>query len=841
MKSAFWTCSKQDIFAATQSNETGLTSADAARRLQAMPGRKETPPWLSDIYIFIRQFKSPLVLLLLAAVILSAILGERSDAIIILFILLATGLLSFFQERNAGRTVQKLQALIAVKSTVVRDGQPVEIPVQEIVAGDIILLKAGDIVPADCYILETNELHANEASLTGESFPARKEPGTVNENTALAKRTNCLWKGSSITSGAGKAIVVFTGEKTVFGSIARSVSIVPETIFEKGIRRFGIFLMQVTLVLVLIILVVNLLFERPVIDSLLFALALAVGMAPELLPAVNTIAMSAGARRMLQKKVIVKKLSAIQNLGEVNLLCTDKTGTITEGEIKIAGIRDLWGQESQQVQELVFLNASLQSGYRNPMDEALKKLPVTLPEAVIKISEIPYDFTRKRLTVAVKVQQNLLAVSKGAIKNILAICSSVQTGPQKTEPLEQYRHKIEELYRQYGQQGLRVLGVCYKKILSPGFTKEDEREMTFAGFVLFEDPVKEGLQEALEALKALQLSIKIITGDNAIVAASTGKKIGLQQPVVLSGEEINAMSPEALALQASRTDIFAEVEPHQKERIILALRKNFAVAYLGDGINDVAALHAADVGISIDNAVDVARSAADFVLLEKDLHVLADGIREGRKTFANTLKYIFINTGATFGNMFSVACASLILPFLPMLPVQILLTNFLSDIPFLAVSMDKVDESELKQSNKWNIGLIRKYMIIFGLHSSIFDITTFIALYFVLKVNEGVFQTGWFLESVLTEIFILYIMRTKMPFLKSRPSRLLLWLGIMMLAITLVLPWWPPATVFGMHPLSATVTVTILVIVLLYIITADWLKIWFFRRMAAREMVAQNG
>jgi Mg2+-importing ATPase len=840
LKPAFWTFSIPQAFAETNSAATGLASEEAAHRLQALPGRKETPPWLSGIFIFLRQFKSPLVLLLLAAVILSAVLGERSDAIIILFILLATGLLSFFQERNAGRTVQKLQALIAVKSNVIRDGEPVEIPAQEVVPGDIILLKAGDMVPADCYIIESNELHANEASLTGESFPVRKEPGSLTENTVLAKRTNCLWEGSSITSGTGKALVVFTGYRTLFGGLTKSLSAVPETTFEKGIRRFGFFLMQVTLVLAIIILVVNLLFQRPVIDSLLFALALAVGMAPELLPAVNTIAMSAGARRMLQKKVIVKKLSAIQNLGEVNLLCTDKTGTITEGEIKIAEVLNAEGEKSLQVQELAFMNASLQSGYSNPIDDALKKLPVTLPEGTVKVAEIPYDFIRKRLTVAVSFEQGLLAVTKGAVKNILEICSYVQTSIGLTEPIKQHREKIEQIYSQYGQQGFRVLGVCYKNIAEKDFNREDECDMIFSGFVLLQDPVKEGLQEALDALKALQLSVKIITGDNKIVAASTGKKIGLQQPVVLSGEEIQLLSTEALIQQAARTDIFAEVEPYQKERIIHALKKNYAVAYLGDGINDVAALNAADVGISIDNAVDVARSAADFVLLEKNLLVLADGIREGRKTFANTLKYIFINTGATFGNMFSVACASLILPFLPMLPVQILLTNFLSDIPFLAVAMDKVDESELKQSNKWNIGLIRKYMITFGLHSSIFDITTFIALYFVLNASEGIFQTGWFIESVLTEIFILYIMRTKKPFLKSRSSRLLLWLGIMMLTITLILPWWPQAYVFGLHPLSATVISTILVIVLLYVITADMLKIWFFRRMAAKETPVQN-
>jgi Mg2+-importing ATPase len=773
--------------------------------------------------------------MLVAAVILSLFIGEKSDVFIILFILLATGLLSFFQERNAGRTVEKLRAMIAVRSTVTRDGKNVEVPAGEVVAGDVLCISAGDIVPADCYLLEANELYANEASLTGESFPARKEPGIVAATAVLGDRTNCLWEGSSIASGSGKAIVVNTGQRTIFGGIAESASAVVETTFERGIRRFGFFLMEVTLILSIVILVVNLLFHRPVIDSLLFALALAVGMAPELLPAINTIAMSAGARRMLQKKVIVKKLSAIQNLGEVNLLCTDKTGTITQGNIRLEGVKDSQGAESEFVRRLAFINASFESGYSNPIDEVLKKLPVELPGGVAKAGEIPYDFIRKRLTIAVNQDGGMLVIAKGAFKNIIGICSSVRLTDEKVVAIDEKRDEVERRYNEYGEQGFRVLGICYKNLEKGTISRDDEKEMVFAGFILLQDPLKEGLETALNSLEELGIGIKIITGDNRVVARSIGLKIGLSEPVVLCGDDLQKISSEALVHKVRDTHIFAEVEPQQKETIIRALRKSFTVAYMGDGINDVTAINAADVGISIDNAVDVAKSAADFVLLERDLAVLADGIREGRKTFNNTLKYIFINTGATFGNMFSVAAASLMLPFLPMLPAQILLTNFLSGLPFLAVSTDNVDSDVLKQHARWDIGLIRRYMVVFGLHSSIFDILTFLSLLFLLKATENVFQTGWFYESVLTELLILFVMRTRKPFYRSKPSKLLLWLSVASAVFIFVLLYWPGPNAFGLQALDLSVLAAMTGISLLYLITADWLKLWFFRRMARKR------
>jgi len=813
------------------SSEKGLSKAAAAKILLQFPGKQKQKSTLQkDIALFFSQYKSPLMLLLIGAVIISAFLGDTSDVFIILFIGLSTGILSFLQERNAGKVVEKLQAMIALRSDVVRDGIPQEIPSHNIVPGDILVLNAGDMIPADCLLTEANELHCNEASLTGESYPVKKEAGILDEETPLAKRTNSLWEGTNVVSGAARAIVIATGRDTIFGSITQSAAHTMETTFEKEIKDFGFFLMKITLSLSIFILVINLLNHNTVIESALFALALAVGMAPELLPAITTIAMSVGAKRMLAKKVIVKKLSSIQNLGEVNLLCTDKTGTITEGSIVIKGIQDGSGNESDFVKQLAFWNAKFESGYANPIDEALVKLNFSSAVTPQKSGEIPYDFIRKRLSVAVDTGAEKLLISKGAYPQIAGISTRIRAANGQLEDMYLHKDAMDNQFIQHGVNGLRVIAVCYKNIDNKIIVKEDEQEMIFAGFILLQDPVKEGIVNTLLELNKLQVHLKIITGDNRNVALSIGKEIGMQNPMVMTGGELLQTSPEALKHKVKHTAIFAEVEPQQKERIIQSLRKSYTVAYMGDGINDVAALTAADVGISVANAVDVAKEAADFVLMEKDINVLLDGIREGRKTFANTLKYIFISTGSTFGNMFSVAFASLLLPFLPMLPKQILLTNFITDLPYLSVASDSVDEGLINKPGKWDLHLIRNYMVVFGIHSSVFDLITFLTLYYLLKVKEAAFQTGWFVESVLTELFILFIIRTHKNFFKSKPGKYLFILGITGLIITVALPYLPFAGDIGLIPLPLLNFGVIILIVLLYVITADILKVWFFKK-----------
>jgi Mg2+-importing ATPase len=553
-------------------------------------------------------------------------------------------------------------------------------------------------------------------------------------------------------------------------------------------------------------------------------------MAPELLPAITTIAMSAGAKRMLAKKVIVRKLSSIQNLGEVNLLCTDKTGTITEGAIVIKDIVDGVGNANEFVRTMAFWNANFESGYANPIDEALKGLHIAESVLPKKLGEIPYDFVRKRLSIAVETAAEKLLISKGAYNEIGSICTFIRLADGSTEAYSIHQPELQKQFEQYGTNGFRVIAVCYKIITKDSINKEDETAMIFAGFILLQDPVKVGIIDTINELKKLQVALKIITGDNKNVAKSIGLSIGIKDPIVMTGKELIDLNPEAIEQKVKEVHIFAEVEPQQKEHIIQALRKSYTVAYMGDGINDVSAINAADIGISVENAVDVAREAADFVLMEKDLSVLVDGIKEGRKTFANTLKYIYISTGSTFGNMCSVAVASLILPFLPMLPKQILLTNFITDFPYLTVASDNVDEEQLEKPGRWNLKLIRNYMVVFGVHSSVFDIITFLTLLYLLKVKEAQFQTGWFIESVLSELFILFIIRTHKNFFKSKPGNYLFLLSILGLIVTIGFPYMPFAKDVGLLPLPLLNIGVMLLIVMVYIVTADILKVWFFKR-----------
>ncbi|MBS1587923.1 MAG: magnesium-translocating P-type ATPase [Bacteroidetes bacterium] len=816
------------LYRQLQSSAQGLDSNLAASKLAEQKSKLKTPSRASrELKLLIRQFTNPLVLLLVVAVILSAILGEVSDTLIILFILLATGLLSFWQELNAGRAVERLQQMIKLKCNVLRDGTDTEVDADAIVPGDILLLNAGGVIPADCRLIEHNELHVNESSITGESYPVEKAPGIVADSEPISAKTNCLWQGTNVVSGTGKALVVNTGGDTVFGQMAHSLVTVQETAFEKGIKHFGYFLMQITIVLSIVILSVNLYFKKPLFDSILFALAIAVGMAPELLPAIMTFAMSAGAKRMLKKKVIVKKLSSIFNFGEVEILCTDKTGTITEGVIKVKDVIDIGGKSSEQAKQLVFLNSVFQNGFSNPIDDAIKSLGLGT-EGYSKINEIPYDFIRRRLSIGVTKDGKQYLISKGAVDNILEVCTQMVDEKGTISAIDKGR--ITALYKDYCSDGFRLIGICYKEMNTEKVSKEDERDMIFMGFVVLEDPLKADTIATLDRLKQLNVKVKIITGDNQYVAGYAAKKIGIAEPVVLSGGDIARLTPEALVVKAANTDVFAEVEPQQKEHIIKALQKSkYTIAYMGDGINDVAAIHAADTGISTNNATDVAKEAADFVLLEKDLSVLADGIEEGRKTFINSLKYIFINTGATFGNMFSVAGASLLLPFLPMLPKQILLTNFITDLPYITIASDNVDEEQLKKPRKWNMRVIRNFMIVFGLHSSIFDFLTFYVLYQVFKLRDSPFQTGWFVESVVTELCILFIIRTRKSFIASRPGKFLMISSFIALVITLALPFSPFAAELGLSVASISEVMAIGLIILAYVITADLLKLAFFR------------
>lgn len=826
----FWKFEKKYWMDYFQGSENGLPGKRVNQFSLRPPASSNHVKLQRIFFLFFRQFKSPLMLLLAVAVSLSLFLGDRPGGFIMFVILFASGTLSFFQERNAGKIVNKLQALLSLKSMVIRSGTLIQISSSDILPGDILMLKAGDMIPADCLLIETNELHVNESALTGESYPVRKAEGIKEAGTKLSERSNAVWQGTNIVSGSAQAIAINTGSNTEMGELNKRTLTGVETSFETGITAFGYFLMKITLVLALLVFLINLGSGRDIIDTVIFSLALAVGMAPELLPAITTIAMSDGAKRMLRKKVIVKKLSAIQNLGEVNMLCSDKTGTVTEGIMRIAHFYDINGEENEFVKKIAILNAVFETGYNNPIDKALKEFSDDkIIAEVVKIAEIPYDFTRKRLSVALEIHGERILTTKGSFYQVKEICSQILVHGIVV-PISGYIDKVDIMFKEFGLEGYRVIAVCYKHYNDEAVTAATEISMIFAGFVLMNDSVKPGITDAIKELNFLGVGLKIITGDNKDIANSTARALNMSEPRIVTGKDLDHISSSALEILAPGIDIFAEVEPLQKERIVAALKKTYTVAYLGDGINDIAAIHEADIGISVSNAVDIAREAADLVLMDKDLTVLAEGIREGRKTFANTLKYIHISTGSTFGNMCTVAMASLFLPFLPMLPKQILFTNFITDFPYLAVASDKVDEGELRKPGKWSIKRVQSYMLFFGIHSTVFDMITFFVLLFIFHADERTFQTGWLIISVVSELCILFVIRTKKGLFHSRPSVALLVLSGGAIFFTVLTPYIPLGNFIGLAALPARILPILLMIIVAYVSTAGMLKKWFYRR-----------
>ncbi len=699
--------------------------------------------------------------------------------------------------------------------------------------GDVIILNAGDLIPGDAIILESKDLFVNESSLTGETFSAEKTAGVLPQATSLSQRTNSLFMGTNVVSGSAQAVVVGTGVQTEFGKVSERLKLrSPETEFEHGVRHFGYLLMEVTLVLVVVTLAINVYFARSVLDSLLFSLALAVGLTPQLLPAIISINLAHGAKVMATQKVIVKRLASIENFGSMNVLCSDKTGTLTEGIIKIQSFIDFNGNPSQKAQLYAYLNASYQTGFTNPIDDAICSTQVDA-SGYIKLDEVPYDFIRKRLSILVSKDNKNLMITKGALQNVLDVCTSVETSEATIVPIVGMQKQIQQRFEELSSKGFRVLGLSYKDVGSDKLiAKDSEVGMTFLGFLVLFDPAKPNIAETISDLKRLGISLKIVTGDNRLVAASISQQVGFPTPKILTGPDLNALSDEALLRQVNEVNVFAEVEPNQKERIILALKKaGNVVGYMGDGINDASALHAADVGLSVESAVDVAKESADIVLLEKDLGVLANGVKEGRKTFANTLKYVFMATSANFGNMFSMAGASLFLSFLPLLPRQILLTNLMTDFPETTIGTDNVDSEMVEQPRRWNVKFIRNFMIVFGILSSVFDYIAFGVLIFVLKAPMELFRTGWFIESVLSASLIVLVIRSRRPFFKSFPGKFLLLTTVVVVIATLILPFTPLGKLFGFAQPPLLVLALMSIIVVFYILAGEVVKRIFYKKV----------
>lgn len=831
----FWNISIEELLQRLQTTPQGLTDDEVAQRLTHYGLNRLKPKRRSNTFtLLLAQFQSPIILILIFAAGLSFFVHDHADGLIILAIVVASGLLGFWQERGAANAIAQLLAIVEAKTTVQRNGQTQTIPVEQIVPGDVVMLIAGSTIPADCLILSSTDLFIDEAALTGETYPVAKESGILAVETPLSQRTNALFMGTHVISGTGEAIVIHTGKQTEFGQVSERLQLrSPETDFERGVRRFGYFLMEVTLMLVIAIFAINVYLARPVLEAFLFSLALAVGLTPQLLPAIISVNLSHGAQRMARQQVIVKRLASIENFGSMNVLCSDKTGTLTEGVVQIQAAVDIDGQESDEVLFYAYLNAFYETGYVNPIDQAIRSHRPWDVSGYQKLDECPYDFIRKRLSILVQKDDRSILATKGSLQTVLAVCSSVKTSAGVIADLSPLKANLLQRYKTFGSQGFRTLGIAYRDLgAATQVSKDDEAAMTFLGFLVLADPPKVGITDTICNLEDLGVSLKIITGDNQRVALTIGQQMGFTHPQILTGSDLHKISDVALLKQVNDVNIFAEVEPNQKEQIILALKKaGNVVGYLGDGINDASALHAADVGISVNSAVDVAKEAADIVLLEKDLSVLVQGVKEGRVTFANTLKYVFMATSANFGNMFSMAGASIFLTFLPLLPKQILLTNLLTDLPEMTIATDTVDRDMVNKPRRWNIQFIRNFMLVFGLISSVFDYLTFGALLLILHATPDQFRTGWYMESVISASMIVLVIRTRKPFFKSRPGKYLLTATLLIVGVTLLMPFTPLAKPFGFQPLPASFFLLLGVIVVIYIATADIAKQIFYRHV----------
>lgn len=867
---AFWSIDSDQLLKQLGTSEQGLNLQEAKQRLahanHLKPHRASVWSLLWD------QFKSPIILLLFCSAMLSLTLpeGDVTSGWIIVGILIASGLLSFWQELSAADAIAKLMSMIETKVTVIREGQDQEVRLDGVVPGDIVRLRAGDIIPGDCRLLTARDVFVNEAALTGESFPAEKSCSVLPEHTSLGQRANSVFLGTNVISGLATAVVVGTGPDTEFGKISeRLEQKQPETGFERGLRNFGKLLVKIVLIITLAVFsakVVKVLVfsqkndatqqqavegnkNQPAIEeetprqkineALFVALALAVGMTPQLLPAITSVVLAAGAKLMARQRVIVKQLLSIENLGGMTVLCSDKTGTLTEGVVRLQDTLDIAGQASERVARLAYLNAFFQTGFANPIDRAIQEHQEFGTSGVEKLDEIPYDFSRKRLSVRVSEKGQKLLITKGALAQVLDCCTQVELSDGKSAHLGDHRSEIDSRFAEMSAKGLRVLGLAVRTVDAPHITKADEQGMTFLGFLVFADPPKADTAEMISQLRDLGVALKIITGDNHAVAATVSRQIGIASADVVTGAELHGLSDDEFVQRVCRADVFAEVEPNQKEQIILALKKSGeVVGYLGDGINDASALHAADVGISVDSAVDVAREAAQIVLLEQELGVLVRGVRAGRRTFSNTLKYVFYVIAANFGYMFSLSVASLFLPFEPLLAAQILLVNLLADFPAMALATDSVDPEQIERPRRWDVKFIVRFMMSFGFASSMFDFMTFAAMFYIFRGlrTEGnevqfqqLFHTGWFVESTLTGLMILAVVRTQRPFFLSRPGKLFILAAVIMALTAIWLPYSPFAARLEFARPPAILILIVISITLLYGVGMEVVKRLFYR------------
>ena len=819
----------------------GLTHSEVRGRLSRYgPNELRDRPTRSLLVEFLRRFRNPLVLILIAASVISALTGEMASFVIIIVMVLMSVILDFVQEYRAGRAAHRLRQSVQIRARVLRDGITKEVPVAQIVPGDVALLASGSLVPADGRLLDARNLFVNQALLTGESFPVEKRVEELTARTPdLENATNALFMGTSVVSGTARLLVCRTGSATAIAEIAHALNLdPPPTAFEVGTRRFGMLIMRLTVLMVLFVLMVNTLTHKPLLESFLFAIALAVGLTPELLPMVVSVTLARGALRMAGKHVIVKRLAAIQNLGSMDVLCTDKTGTLTEAKISLERHVDISGDDSARVLKLAYLNSYFETGLKSPLDEAILAHDHLDVSRWIKIDEAPFDFERRRVSVLVDDGATRMLVVKGAPEDILKLSTQYEAAGSAPKWDAATREKAQRQLEALGTQGLRVLGIAFKEVRRDHDHAgvSDETELVLAGFAAFLDPPKASAAKALAALVASGVAVKIVTGDNEPVTQHVCTKLGVPITGVLTGQEITLLNDHALQARVDAVNLFCRVNPAQKNRVILALKaRGRVVGYLGDGINDAPALHSADVSLSVNTAVDVAKEAADLILLKRDLQVLHDGVIEGRRTFANIRKYIMMGTSSNFGNMFSMAAASVFLPFLPMLPTQILLNNVLYDLSEVAIPLDHVDAEEIRGPQAWDMAFIRNFMWIIGPVSSLFDFLTFFVLLAVLEANEMLFQTGWFVESLATQVLVIFVIRTRRNPLSSRPHAALVATSLAVVVVALILPFTGLGHYFGFQAPPAEFLVILTALVVAYLGIVEAAKRMFYRHLAPKS------
>jgi P-type Mg2+ transporter len=839
---AFWQQSVSEHLKQLNTTAAGLSGSEATDRLKQIgPNMLRQPRKRGLILQFLSRFKNPLVIILLVASAVSAFTGDVTSFLIISAIVVLSVTLDFIQEHRAGKAAEELRQSVAIRVQALRDGKSVEIPAATLVPGDVVSLSAGDLIPGDGRVLAAKDFFVKQALLTGESYPvekfSRELPGAGQDMTDAV---NSVFMGTSVVSGSATVLICRTGPNTSLGEISDTlIAKPPPTAFEQGTQRFGLLIMRLTILLVLFVLLANAFFHRPWLESFLFAVALAVGLTPELLPMIVSVTLARGAVRMAKKKVIVKRLESIHNLGSMDVLCTDKTGTLTEARIHLERHVDGLGRDSSRVLEFAYLNSFFESGLRSPMDDAILEHKEIGTAAWKKIDEVPFDFERRRVSVIVDNGQQRLLVVKGAPEDILRLSTHYEeNGEADLKELDEAGlAKIQTLSESFARDGFRVLGVAWKRVEATEHHAviDDETALIFAGFAAFLDPPKESAQAALTKLTHAGVAVKVVTGDNELVTRHICEKLGLPITGILTGAEMQGMDDHALSACVENVNLFCRVNPAQKNRVILALKqRGMVVGYMGDGINDAPSLHSADIGISVDSAVDVAKSAAEMILLEQDLNVLYEGVVEGRRTFGNIMKYIMMGTSSNFGNMFSMAGATLFLPFLPMLPVQILLNNLLYDVSEIPIPLDSVDEEYLTHPRHWNMNFIRNFMLSVGPVSSVFDFLTFYIMLNLFHAGEELFHTGWFVESMATQVLVIFVIRTRRNPFKSRPNIWLILCSLLVVFIAVGLPFTPLGAYLGFVPPPLSFYAILAGLVFFYLVAVEGVKQWFFRRFAER-------